>query len=182
MNIIDHSASKLAKAIRRHDPNASSEAVLTYSLIIILNTLSCVFIVLITCLITGRFIEGILVLFFFAFLRYFSGGVHLNSSLTCTIASSVVLIIIAHIPLQYWWTGFTLDIISIIILLWLAPAGVESVSKLNPKYYPLLKVISIIIVSSNFLVQHPVLSLTFLTQAVTLFPLTYKLIDYIERR
>lgn len=182
MNILDKTATYLAKSIRNNHKESASEEVLFYSLIILLNTMSIVFIVSMVGLITGHFHESITALFMYALLRYFSGGVHLNSSITCIIVSSILLISIAHIPLPYWYTGFVLNLISLVIILRLAPKGLENVSRITPKYYPVLKLISAAIICSNFLFHSDVLSLVFITQAVSLTTPADRLVDYVERR
>jgi accessory gene regulator B len=182
MNILDNTATYLAKSIRNNYKDSASEEVLFYSLVIVLNTISIVLIVSIVGLFTGHFLESITALFMYALLRYFSGGVHLNSSITCIIVSSFLLISIAHIPLPYWYTGFLLNLISLVIILWLAPKGLENVSRIAPKYYPVLKLISAAIICSNILFHSDVLSLVFFTQAVSLTTPIYRFVDYIERR
>ncbi len=182
MNILDNTASYLAKSIRNNHKDSASEEVLFYSLVIVLNTISIIFIVSMVGLITGNFLESITALLIYALLRYFSGGVHLNSSITCIIVSSFLLISIAHIPVTYWYTGFLLDLISLVIILRLAPQGLENVSRIAPKYYPVLKLISVAIICSNFLFHSDVLSLIFITQAVSLTTPAHRLVDYLERR
>ncbi len=182
MSILDNTATYIARSIRKNYKDSGSEEVLTYSLIIIINGISIVFIVLMVGLISGHFLESITALFVYALLRYFSGGVHLHSSFTCIIASSFLLISIAHIPLPYWYTGFLLDSVSLIIILWLAPKGLENVSRIAPKYYPLLKLISAAIICSNFLFHSDVLTLIFITQTISLTTPAYQFVDYIERR
>lgn len=182
MSTLDNTAASIARSIRRNYKDSGSEEVLTYSLIILLNGISIVLIVSMVGLFTGHFLESITALFVYPLLRYFSGGVHLNSSITCIVASSILLISIVHVPLPYWNTGLLLDLASLIIILWLAPRGLENVSRIAPKYYPMLKLISAAIICSNFLFHSDVLSLVFITQAVTLTTPAYRLVDYIERR
>lgn len=182
MNIIDRSALQLAKAIRRNDPNAASEAVLNYALVIVLNTICTIAIVLIVNLLTGYLIEGIITMFAFALLRSFSGGLHLKSSLFCTLFSAASLILISHIEIGYMYIGLILDLISIAILLVYAPKGFENRSRLDPKYYPFLKVASILIVAANFYIHSPLLSLAFFTQALTTTRAAYFILSKLERR
>lgn len=181
MSWIDHTATRIARSIRRNYPNSGSEEVLTYSLIILLNGVSIVLIVSTTGLFTGHFLRCIIALFAYALLRYFSGGVHLHSSIACVAVSSLLLIALAHTPLQYWNTGFLLDLVSLAIILRLAPKGLENVSRIAPKYYPILKVISAAIICSNLWLHSDVLSMVFITQAISLTTPAYKLVDLLER-
>ncbi len=182
MNISESAADYLAKAIRRHHPEAASEEVLKYALIIVLNTLATIFTVLLVCAFTGHFIQGVTVLFAFALLRYFSGGVHLNSSVSCTIVSSAVLLFIIHIDFDYWYSGFVLDLLSIVITGLMAPSGMEKVSRIDPKYYPVLKIVSILIISSNLLFHSSLLSAAFFIQALSLTKPAHRLVHLLERR
>jgi accessory gene regulator B len=182
MNILDKSAIHIAKSIRRNNPNAASEEVLKYPLIVILNTLSVIIIVLLISLVTSHIPEALAVLFFYPVLKYFSGGFHLKTSLTCIMYSSIVTLIIAHISFEYQKAGFIMNIISILILIIYAPTGKDKTSGLDPKYYPVLKIIAILLVASNFLMQSSLLSLTFFLQTLTIPTPIYKLVNYIEGR
>jgi accessory gene regulator B len=58
--------------------------------------------------------------------------------------------------------------VSLILILIYAPSGIERQSRIPRKYYPLLKLISFLLVASNLLIQADVLSVTFLIQALLL--------------
>jgi accessory gene regulator B len=182
MNILDRSAHHIAKAIRKNNPDAASEELLTYPLIVILNAVGIIAIVLSTSLITQHFFEALIVLFYYPLLRYFSGGFHLKTSISCVIYSSVVTLIIVHINFNYQNIGFILDCISIFLLVIYAPTGKSTTSGIDPKYYPILKIISIILVASNFWIHSSLLSLTSLLQTLTVPTSMFKLVDYVERR
>lgn len=181
MNFIDSFAKCIALTIRRNDPNARSEAVLTYALIIVINTLLTIFIVLFVSILTHHFINACIAMFSFMLLRYFSGGAHLNSSLSCTLLSSGLLLAIVHIEVNFWYTGFILNSLALLIVLLKAPSGIEKVRKFKPGFIPLLKYISALIVISNYLIHSPLLSTVFFIQAVTLFKIVDKTIKLIER-
>jgi accessory gene regulator B len=166
MNFIDRASRYLAISIRNHNPNAASEKALFYSLSLIINTLTSISTVLIISLMTGHLQEALIVIFSYILLRYFSGGVHMNTSLACCITSILIFIIAAHSSFSYAPFGMTLDIISISILLVTAPNNIMKVSRMKPSYYPILKVISIVIVTSNLFFQIPVVSVSFIIQAI----------------
>lgn len=182
MNMIEKNAQRIARAIRKHDPHAADEEVLTYSLIIVLNTSSIIAIVLLAAGLTGRWLEGGLALISFALLRFFSGGVHLSSSVTCTVASSLLLIGLMFIPFGYLYTGLILDLISLTILLVRAPDNLEKTIHINLKYKWLFKLLSLIIVSLNLWLQNPILSAAFFTQSLLTTPLAYTLASILERK
>lgn len=182
MNIIDRSALKIANSIRFHYPDAASEAVLFYSLSLIINTLTAVGISLMICTITGHLAEALIVILFYFLLRYVSGGAHMSSSVSCCILSIIILATLPHVKFNYWFGGMIIDILSIVILLLKAPDGIEKVSRIDPKYYPLLKIISVCIVASNFYFQYSFLSAAFITQAFFITGFAYKSIHILERR
>lgn len=181
MGIIERIATYLAISIRQNDPNAKSEAVLKFALIIAINTFITVFLVLFIGFVTQHLIDSIVVLFSFMFLRYFSGGAHLNSSMSCTIASAVILTLLTLIQVDYYYIGITLNILALVIVFIKAPSGIEKVRKVSSKHISMLKYVSLLIVFSNFLIKSPLLSTVFFIQAVTLFSIVDKTITYFER-
>jgi accessory gene regulator B len=182
MNLLDTTANYLANAIRNNNKESASQEVLFYSLVILLNTISIIFIVCVVGLFTGHFMECLTTLFMYALLRYFSGGVHLNSSITCIIVSSLLMLCIAHIQIPFWYAGFVLNMIALVIVAYLAPKGIENVSRIAPKYYPVLKLIATALVCSNFIFRSDLLSVVFFTQAIMLTTPVYWLVDLLERR
>lgn len=182
MNIIEKASLRIAKSIRANYPEAASEDVLKFSLIILINTLSAIIISLIICGVTGHFLAGVIAIFSYTLLRFFSGGVHLSSSVSCCILSILIFVTIAHVSYSYWYTGFILDLISIIILIFTAPSGIDQVTQVDPKYYPYLKIISIFIVSINLFIHSDIVSSAFFIQAMLTTSLSYKVVYIIERR
>ena len=182
MNIIDRSAVKLARSIRKHHPEAASEQALTYSLIMTINTVSAAVVSLLICALTGHLKEVLLVMLFYSLVRYFGGGAHLSSSLSCNILTIMILSGLAHVQFDYLYLGVIFDIVSITVFLLLAPQGIENVSRVDSKYYPLLKIICILIIASNFYFQLPYISAAFLLQSFFITPFSYKLIEILERR
>jgi accessory gene regulator B len=182
MNIIDRSALSIAQKIHRTYPEGASEAVLKYSLSLIINTLSAVTLVLLIGLLTGHTLEALIVIISYTTLRYFSGGIHLSSSLSCCLFSIITFTLLSHLEFYYNVIGIYLNIISIIILFFTAPKGIEKVSSVDPKYYPVLKIVSMIIVGSNFFFQSSLLAGVFFTQAVLTTNIAFKFVELLERR
>ncbi|ANE48334.1 hypothetical protein SY83_20915 [Paenibacillus swuensis] len=182
MNIIDSTAQNIARSIRKHYPEAGSEIALRYSLSLIINSTTSMVLIFIISILTHRFYEAVIVLATFLLLRYFTGGVHLNSSLACCLFSVILLSSITFAEFNYYFLGVLFNIIAIIIFLIKAPEGIENISRIDRRYYPLLKLISILIVSTNFIISSSLLSLVFITQAFFLTKLAYNIIHYIERR
>lgn len=166
MNIIDTSAHKIAIKITQHHPGSASYAVLFYSLSLLINTMIAIIMSLAISFFTTKFLETLTVIFFFILLRYFSGGLHLKSSLACCIFSICVFLFSSHLDYPFDFIGFFLNVFSIIILIFTAPYGLENISKIDQKYYPLLKVASILIVSINFYLKFSYLSTSFFIQSL----------------
>lgn len=182
MNIIDRSALSIARAIRNNYPDAGSEIALKYTLSLLINSFSAIVITLCICLMTDHVIQGITVIFSYTLLRIVSGGAHMPTSLSCCITSIVLFTVIAHLPFEYSYIHIFLDLVSIYILFLKAPEGIENVSSIDRKYYPLLKAISICLVASSFYFQSSLLSFAFFAQAIFLTNFAYKAINFIERR
>ncbi|MEK8126425.1 accessory gene regulator B family protein [Paenibacillus filicis] len=181
-NVIDRSATYLARLIRTHNPNAESEKVLFYALSLSINVLSSVVFSIFFSLITGHFLETTISILGFLILRYFSGGLHLNSSLGCCIFSTFVIILSSHVHFNYHFSGLWLTIGAFFMVLITAPNGIEGISRIPKAYYPLLKVISCLIVLSNFYFQSSVLAAIFFFQAVLTTKPAYFILDKLERK
>jgi accessory gene regulator B len=178
LGITGNAATKAAEYINKNVENSSSVAVLRMTLITIINFIIVAAAVLMICFFTGKLAEGVIALLCSPLLRYFSGGVHLKSSTACNIVSIIMFLLAAHIQTSYYYTGLSLMIIIIFILLFYAPQGILNLSRLDVKYYPILKLISICIVASNFYFQSPLLSSVFFLQSLTLLPIAQKLVSY----
>lgn len=178
MDLVEQSATKVAQYIHRNVEQGSSVAVLKMSLITVINFFIVAFAVIIVCLFTGRFVEGVIALLCVPMLRYFSGGIHMKSAQLCNVISIIIILVAAHVSMSYAYTGLGLTIAAMLLLLLYAPQGILNLSKLKPKYYPVLKLISIIIVASNLLFQSPMLAIAFFLQSLTIIPLAQRLVDY----
>jgi accessory gene regulator B len=174
---IDRVSSYLADSIHKHDPN-TSPAVMRYILSALLNLFVTILLVLIVAGITGHFYDALISVWAFPILRNISGGMHFKSNTICNVVSSIFILLSIYLPVNYWNEGLIINIIAVVVLLINAPSGVQGT--LNPKFYPLLKILSVFIVSSNFLFQSHILSVVFLIQALTTFRMAQKLADKIS--
>jgi accessory gene regulator B len=181
-NFIDKSALFLARSIRRHNPDAASEKALFYSLCLLINSLTSITAVLLISIITGNFFNSLTAIVGYTILRYFSGGAHMNSSLSCCIISTVIFIGISHIHYNYHLLGLFFNCISIIILIFTVPDGIQKVSRIHPKYYSILKIICVLIIATNFFIQSSVLSAAFITQALLTTKAGHQFLTLFERR
>ncbi|WP_281885962.1 accessory gene regulator B family protein [Paenibacillus sp. YYML68] len=182
MNFIDRSALSLTHSIRKHNSDAASETVLFYALSLLINSAVSVLIVMTISTITGKIADALLVILAYTILRIVSGGLHLRTSLACCLTSATIFLTAAHAAYEFAVIGVLLNTVAFILVLIYAPSDIKSVSRIDPKYYPMLKCVSALIVASNFYFQLPVLTTAFLIQALLTTPFMKKAVDYIEGR
>ncbi|SFL24888.1 accessory gene regulator B [Paenibacillus sp. 1_12] len=182
MSIIDQSAEFLAKSIRKNYSEAGSETALKYALSLIINTFISITISLLFCLITGHFIQCVLGIAAFILIRSITGGMHASSSMSCCIISILIFNTIAFVTFDYSLYSAVLDAAAIVVFLITTPNNIQNMSSLDPKYYPILKLIAVLMVSSNFIIQSTMLTAAFCIQAFLTTSPAYRLRDFIERR
>lgn len=164
-------AYRIAKSIKNSNPEEThSIEVMQYSLGILLNTLLIFFISGIIGFITGRLEETILVFFSLSLLRMLSGGFHLKTANACNIFSIALCTIIPHLSIYFVNINWLTTGLSLILISLFAPNPDPNV-QIPRRLFPALKVLSILIVTSNFLISSPVIGLVFLVQSLTIIPL-----------
>jgi accessory gene regulator B len=182
MNFIDRSAEFIAQSIRRNYDKAGSEAVLKYSLNLVINTLTAIVVAFLFCTFTGHLYQFLIAFISFIAIRFVTGGMHMSSSLACCIMTATIFVIASLTDFNYNKAFLILDSISIVIFLITVPNDIQGLSSLDSKYYPLLKLIAVLIVSSNFIIHSTVLTASFIIQAFLTTPIAYKARDLLERR
>lgn len=173
---VDKFSDYLASSIKRNNPDSSSIVVLRYALNALINLIIIMFVVLVIASLTGAFFKASVAVIAFPLVRYFSGGLHLKSSTICNVISASLVLLSIYTPLEYWYNGFILNLLAIMLLLLFAPSGIKR-SKLPKSSYPILKGVSVAIVSTNLLFHSPVLSIVFLLQALTTVPVFARLME-----
>ncbi|MFB6364706.1 accessory gene regulator B family protein [Paenibacillus elgii] len=181
MNLIDRTATRIARTIRENYPEAASEKVLFYSASLLLSTMFAIIVTLSLCMITNHLTQAVVSTIIFLLIRYLSGGYHFNSSMICSLWTIFILTGSAHVRFDYLYAGACFDVISIIIFSLKAPKGLNNVSRIAPKYYPILKYVCVLFISLNFFIQSSMLSTIFLIQALTLTEAAYFILSAIER-
>lgn len=166
--MIERLAEKLALMIKKENHNETANVeVLRFSLILLMNIVSIILFSLIIGMFTGKLVGTGIALFSFALLRSVSGGYHLKSSDVCVLASVASATLIPHLPIRENWLP-VLTTISLVILILRAPAGIKDKTRIPERFFPALKIISILIVASNFMIGSSAMALAFLLQAVSL--------------
>ncbi|WDM29336.1 accessory gene regulator B family protein [Paenibacillus mucilaginosus] len=180
MNWIDHTATRIAKVIRENYESAASEKVLYYALSLLINTSTAIFLTLIIAFFTNHLLNAIIAVISFLLIRNISGGFHLRSSLACCVFSTILLITFTHSTYKFTYLGYFFNFISLLIMLFKAPFGIENFSKIQKKHYPYLKIIAVLAVTSNFFIQSSLLASVYIGQSLTLSTLVYKLVTRLE--
>lgn len=161
-------ANWLAIGIKRVVPESpQSVEVLSYAISFILNAVSIIGASLLISLFTGRVQEVIIVLIGYALLRQVSGGIHLKSGVSCIVISTAGATVLSFVSLDSQLVLLA-NVIALLLALVFAPSRIARQTRIPKKYYPLLKLISLLIISSNFVIQSDVLASAFLVQTLTL--------------
>lgn len=168
--IIEQLATRLAVSIKEASPDRTSSVdVMKFSLIILINAMAITLLTMAVGAVTGKFLATCITLFCFAFLRFFTGGLHLKSSEACVVFSTALLAVIPHLPLSSFTLEMTIG--SLLLVLLLAPSQVEQHHKLAQRSKRLYKLIASLIVSTNFFIQSDIVAQAFLVQSLLLIPL-----------
>lgn len=167
-------------SIRKYNDKSASQEVLQYSIGLTLNTAIAIILSLTICLFSGHLFNCLLAIIFLIIVRYFGGGLHLSSYLSCCIFSTVIIVISAHIEFKYSLFFVLIDLFSTSVLFIKAPQGIDQVSTISKNSYKYLKLTCVLLVSSNFFIQSPTLSFIFFVQACLTTNTSYYLKDIIE--
>lgn len=168
--MIDQISLKMAVAVKNRAPeHPASLAVLKHALAVSINTLSIIILSVIGGVLTGHTKEVIIIMASFALLRMISGGFHLKTGDMCVVVTTSLFVGLSYVNVNHLLTSI-ITIISILIALLFAPSGIENQSRIPKKYYPHLKVASVILISLNLIVGSAVIAACFLVQSLTLIP------------
>ncbi|AIQ70337.1 accessory gene regulator ArgB-like protein [Paenibacillus graminis] len=169
--MIEYLAMRMAESIKRNVPDSpTSTAVMRFALSVVINAAMIIILSLLISLITGRIAEVIIALLAFPLLRQASGGYHMKSGMKCVLFSTALITAISLTDLQYKHI-LSVGLISLILVAIYAPSNIEKQSRTPKKYYPLLKLISMIIVSLNIFIGSSVLAAAFFAQSISLIRL-----------
>lgn len=168
--MIEKISKKIAILINKTDPaQTSSVAVLTYSISVTINFFVVLMFSILFGYLLGKLTDTMMALFSFMILRAFSGGYHFKSLDGCAVVTVAIMSIIPHIPMTPIVT-IALTAISMILVMLLAPNNVYDEVRVPKEKHLLLKVVSILIICSNFGFFSPILSLSFFIQSILLIP------------
>ncbi|WP_308635004.1 accessory gene regulator B family protein [Paenibacillus silvisoli] len=136
----------------------------------LLNFFNIVFIIGFTLIIacfTGHVQESVIALIAFAALRQVSGGYHLNSGWLCIFASVLLMTVLSLVSLEPIAMN-VLSLVSFLLCLVFSPSNIAKQTRIPQKYFPLLKVISLLIIVSSYLIGSAVLTASLFAQSLTI--------------
>lgn len=163
--MVDNLALSIARKIKNTVPDhPSSVDVLKYALIVILNTMFGIVLSLLISILTGKMNEVIVIILSFAVLRQISGGYHIKSSDGCVIFSVFLFTSLSLISLNSI-TILILNCSSVLLALFFSPSKIDEQSKIPRKYYPYLKIMSVLLITINFYLQSSIIALAFFRNA-----------------
>ncbi|MFD1776985.1 accessory gene regulator ArgB-like protein [Paenibacillus rhizophilus] len=166
--MIDALAGKIASAIKRIVPDhPASEAVLKFSLSVVLNAFFIIILSLLVSLTTGRTNEVLMILVSFAALRQLTGGAHLKSGTACVIFTSALFTILSYVDLEIAMTQI-INAISLLLIIWLAPIGIERQTRIPKRHWPKMKVVAVLLVIVNIFTGASAIAVCFFVQSLSL--------------
>lgn len=165
--MIDRISNTIAMKIKMNYPAANIE-ILKYSLNVIINPLLTIIISILISYFTKDILNVVISMISFAVLRVFSGGIHIKSSELCIIVSSSLFLGISYTHTYLADYTLFLTMVSTLLVLIFAPSRVKGQTRIPERFYPLLKIISIGVISINYIFDSSVLALTFFIQSVLL--------------
>lgn len=156
-----------AQWIKENDPQGPvSYDVVLFALKVIIN----LFFAVVPCLIigyaAGQFTETLIAVFSFVVLRFFSGGFHFKSLDLCAV---VTVILLSSVPFLAGLGINTtiLNVCSLVIVIILAPTNLKN-TRWTETAKPVFKLIAIICVLSNFILNSPIVAMSFIIQSALL--------------
>ncbi|MBW7477659.1 accessory gene regulator B family protein [Paenibacillus oenotherae] len=161
-------AYKLALGLKNRVPSHhGSVAVFQFAFEVLLNIIGALMLTLFISLFTGQILATCLALTALAALRMVSGGAHFKYSSLCTLVTAIVanFASLSDFPAIYVVVATS---ISVVIALIYAPSRIEEQTRIPKKYFPVLKLISVILIASNYLIGSSIIAVTFLIQSLTL--------------
>lgn len=150
------------------DSQYSSEE-LEYGFKILINAMAVILMSFLISICLHQFSQIAIVLFTFALLRFFSGGIHLKSSELCALFSSFIICTIPSIAKMLPDNLFIyIGILTFALVLIFAPSRMESHLKIQFRYINLcFKFISLFLVLINILfIQSDIITITFFVQSL----------------
>lgn len=168
MNIVETLAESLATKIEQVNPGqTASVPVMKFALIILINFTIPVVASMAFGAFTGKWFETLIAMSYFVVMRMISGGYHFESPIPCMLMTFAIIAIPPHVEMSEKST-LILTSFSLVLVILLSPSNMKGYNTISEKYYPLLKVFSVLIVSSNFILLSGAAAIVLAVQGITL--------------
>lgn len=169
--MIEIMANRIVNYIDKYnDRKHVSRPVMLFALQSILANSLTILLSLIIGLWLNKFTEVCMVLASMALFRNLTGGIHFTSPTICVIVSTSIVVIIPFIPINET-VGIVLTAISMLLVFLFAPADLKGKTRISDKGLKIMKIVAVLLVCTNFVIQSGLLSLTFFLMSITLIPL-----------
>jgi accessory gene regulator B len=118
----------------------------------------------------GKGLETLIALAAIGILRYFSGGWHFRSLEGCIVFTTLVTLFIVLLPpVDHAWLA-SMNIISLLLVTWLAPTGHGQRFRSHAQQ-KVFKWVAVLIIFTSFIIANQIVSVSFLCQSLTLITL-----------
>ncbi|MBD2846243.1 accessory gene regulator B family protein [Paenibacillus sp. IB182496] len=171
--MIEKAADRLAGFIYEAADDAKfNKAILRYALIIVVNFVLTISFVMAVSALFGYWEEVAFGLFIFIILRAISGGYHFSTSTPCFILTTLTALAIPLVPLTV--TGMNvLYAVSLVLFILFSPSNLQKQSRIPKKYYPVLKLVSVLFVGLTWPLYSEIMTMAIFTQALTMIHFTF---------
>ena len=144
--MIDKYANRIAVAIKNaNQEKTASVDVMQYGFIILFNGISVFSLSFTIGMITGMFYETFLTCITFALFANCLVDSILNQVFLCIVTSTIVLTTLPHIPVSEQWIMILTSVLVLPLFLVFAPSRIDQQTRIPRKYYPVLKVVCVIL-------------------------------------
>lgn len=166
--LIETAAFRIAEGIKRQVPDhKSSVNILKHAIAVILNVVLIIALTLLIAFFTGHMGRAATALIGFALLRQSTGGIHLKTGEWCVLVTTALFTLVSFIELSAFYVQI-LNVLSMVLVAVFAPSKIENQSRIPRRHYPKLRVIGVLIVLANVLIQSQTLAVVFFVQALSL--------------
>lgn len=170
MDLIDQLSEKISNKLDGFEYMPKKD-VINYSTNFLLTNILTIVLLIVGGLVFNNLENVIIASVSFAVLRRFAGGYHIKSSDICVFVSVTSMILIASFaPLLINFRNIMTGI-SVISILVFAPSNIEHSSRLDKKYYPILKLVSVLIIILSVCLQNIYITTSLLFESVLLIRL-----------
>lgn len=170
--MIDKLSMKFSLYIKNKYPNElPSVEIINYVHKFFFSNVIPVILILLVSYLLNSFQSVLIALTSFALLRSVSGGLHLKRIEMCLILSTLVILFIPLMSEFIVESVHYITFLSLLLVSYYAPSNILKQTKIPEQYFIYLKIISMVIVASNFIIKNEIVATSFFVQAITLIRL-----------